>query len=444
MCGIIAVVRRRSERNVPGADAVVAKLVASAGDLAPSLENLAGRLESAAALLGEVDVLLRGVAGLSALIDDPSLRADVRLRSEALGEAADAVESMLDGPEVGASFQTGEIEAMNAALIRCRDSIWAISRDRLRAAEQVSGLAPGARRSPRPRRRWACGSVQHPPGALGAGPARGQGARLGGPGAAGNRTRPGPGFAGRHCRDRAPERSVLRLRVRSVGSGDVLVIVHKAAAEIGELGDNTAALRDALRADELLQAALASPDVDAVVLGHTRWASIGIISEPNAHPAVLRRAGRSGRAAGDRSAQRRRRQLRGPHRSGVAAHRRGDHHRREGHPHPDVAPALAGGVDAGEAFRETVAALEGSVAIAAATVSAPDRLFLALRGSGQAIYVGLADDAFIVAPEPYGVVEETATYLRMDGETPSDPDNPTGHGARSSSSTPMLPVPSKA
>ena len=134
MCGIIAVVRRRSERNVPGADAVVAKLVASAGDLAPSLENLAGRLESAAALLGEVDVLLRGVAGLSALIDDPSLRADVRLRSEALGEAADAVESMLDGPEVGASFQTGDIEAINAALIRCRDSICAISRHRLRAA----------------------------------------------------------------------------------------------------------------------------------------------------------------------------------------------------------------------------------------------------------------------------------------------------------------------
>ena len=40
--------------------------------------------------------------------------------------------------------------------------------------------------------------------------------------------------------------------------------------------------------------------------------------------------------------------------------------------------------------------------------------------------MGLAEDAFIVASEPYGVVEETDTYIRMDGETPSDPTNPTG------------------
>ncbi|HEV2311362.1 MAG TPA: SIS domain-containing protein, partial [Acidimicrobiia bacterium] len=47
-----------------------------------------------------------------------------------------------------------------------------------------------------------------------------------------------------------------------------------------------------------------------------------------------------------------------------------------------------------------------------------------LRGSGQALYVGLAEDAFVVASEPYGLVEETATYLRLDGETPADPDRP--------------------
>ncbi len=34
----------------------------------------------------------------------------------------------------------------------------------------------------------------------------------------------------------------------------------------------------------------------------------------------------------------------------------------------------------------------------------PDRLQLALRGSGQSLYVGLAEDAFVVASEPYGVV----------------------------------------
>ncbi len=419
MCGIIAVVRRRSERNVPGADAVVAKLVASAGDLAPSLENLAGRLESAAALLGEVDVLLRGVAGLSALIDDPSLRADVRLRSEALGEAADAVESMLDGPEVGASFQTGEIEAMNAALIRCRDSIWAISRDRLRAAEQVLDLAAGevsdAGRAVLFSTHQALSALDRLEvrGRDSAGlelQVTGHGLDLDSPGVTAEiERRSDPSFASG--------------AVRRVG--DVLVIVHKAAAEIGELGDNTAALRDALRADELLQAALASPDVDAVVLGHTRWASIGIISEPNAHPQCSDELGGSvgplvtGVLNGDVDNHA---DLIAAQALGIPADITTD---------AKVIPTLmsrhlAGGVDAGEAFRETVAALEGSVAIAAATVSAPDRLFLALRGSGQAIYVGLAEDAFIVASEPYGVVEETATYVRMDGETPSDPDNPTG------------------
>ena len=72
----------------------------------------------------------------------------------------------------------------------------------------------------------------------------------------------------------------------------VLVIVYKTAAEIGELGDNTAVLRDAIVADDLLHRALASPEVEGTVLGHTRWASIGIVSEAQRPPAVLRRGRR--------------------------------------------------------------------------------------------------------------------------------------------------------
>ena len=66
--------------------------------------------------------------------------------------------------------------------------------------------------------------------------------------------------------------------------------------------------------------------------------------------------------------------------------------------------------------------LEGSLAIGAQAAAAPDALLLSLRGSGQALYVGLAEDAYVVASEPYGLVEETPRYLRIDGETPADPE----------------------
>ena len=90
--------------------------------------------------------------------------------------------------------------------------------------------------------------------------------------------------------------------------------------------------------------------------------------------------------------------------------------------------SVADGDEVSEAFRRTVNRLEGSVAIAAGVASEPSDLLLALRGSGQALYIGLAEDAFVVASEPYGVVEETDTYLRLDGDVPVDPANPASQG----------------
>src|SRR5206468_3560478 len=63
-----------------------------------------------------------------------------------------------------------------------------------------------------------------------------------------------------------------------------LSLVYKAAAEIGDLGDNTAALRRAIRDDPLLHLAVQADGAEVAVLAHTRWASVGIISQANAHP----------------------------------------------------------------------------------------------------------------------------------------------------------------
>ncbi len=200
----------------------------------------------------------------------------------------------------------------------------------------------------------------------------------------------------------------------------VLSFVYKAAAEIGELGDNSRVLRDAITNDELLRLALAGPAAQATVLAHTRWASVGLIGQPNAHPLNSDPDG----AVDERA----------PY---VVAALNGDVDN-----HADlkaaealripveittdakvipmmVASRLAEGLDPTEAFRRVVASFEGSVAIAAGLAAEPSTVLLAQRGSGQGLYVGLAEDAFIVASEPYGLVEETPEYVRLDGDTPS-------------------------
>jgi glucosamine--fructose-6-phosphate aminotransferase (isomerizing) len=47
-------------------------------------------------------------------------------------------------------------------------------------------------------------------------------------------------------------------------------------------------------------------------------------------------------------------------------------------------------------------------------------LFLAQRGSGQAIFVGIADTHYMASSEVYGFVEETSYYLKLDGEKTID------------------------
>jgi glucosamine--fructose-6-phosphate aminotransferase (isomerizing) len=202
-----------------------------------------------------------------------------------------------------------------------------------------------------------------------------------------------------------------------------LSFVYKVAAEIGGLGDNTRALRSAIRNDPLLHLALAGPEALVTVVGHTRWASVGVISEANAHPLnseeapAIGLAGRTngsdhyviGAVNGDVDNYR---ELSGGAELRVPAEISTD---------SKVVPTLvarrlAEGAALDDAFRSTVARFEGSAAIAASVAEAPEQLHLALHGSGQALYVGLAEDAFVVSSEIYGVVQETSRYLSLNGE----------------------------
>jgi glutamine---fructose-6-phosphate transaminase (isomerizing) len=417
MCGIIAVVRRRAGRTPP-APHDVRDLVAGA------LERLVDRLPApdviaeAATALEHADALLRGVPGVRALLDSADLAAGLDVATSEIVQSVRRIEDELDAGE--AHLDPTTVERTNAELLRVKDAAWAVQRDRLRTARLVGELAGPA---PGDAALEAYTSIQTALSALDRLEVRGRdsaGVHI---------------LVVGHGLDLASDgmQAMLRDRVADplfrhgavrVAAGH-LGFVYKAAAEIGELGDNSAVLRAAITSDELLRLSLQSPDAEAIVVAHTRWASVGIISQANAHPlnseedaADLDRPYVIGALNGDVDNHA---DLKAAHALRVAADITTD---------AKVIPTLvsrrlADGDELAEAFRATVAAFEGSVAIAAHAATDPDKVMLALRGSGQALYVGLAEDCYVVASEPYGLVEETPRYVRMDGETPANPDNPT-------------------
>ena len=438
MCGIVAVLGRRSVRPAPCADALcrllaeVASLVAAgtaalaSGDTAAAVAGL----EEAVAPLEAVDARLRGVPGLECLLSPctdpagptgaeavaagPTGAEAVAASVASVAAALDAVEAGLD--RGGLPLPPDVLESVNAVLVRLRDACWAVQTDRIGAARAVAALCPPTLGPLLPRGRAALEGLW----ALNVALASIDRLEVRGRDSAGVHV-----LVVDHGLDLdAPDVAALvgtrrdeLFTSRAVRTPDgALSLVYKAAAEIGELGANVRALRAAIRADRLLGLALQSPTVRTVVLGHTRWASVGLISEANAHPL------NSDEVDSDD----------GPY---VTAALNGDvdNHAEvrlaeklvfapEITTDAKVIPSLvsrrlAEGSTLDEAVRSAVVDLDGSVAIAISTAGDPDRLDLALRGSGQSLYVGLAEDAFVVASEPYGLVEETPDFVRMDGES---------------------------
>ena len=215
----------------------------------------------------------------------------------------------------------------------------------------------------------------------------------------------------------------ISLNRSAAGDGQPIValtVVYKIAAEIGSLGDNIRYLRQQIRQDDILQQIAAAPHTFHTVSSHTRWASVGAITEPNCHPVdnIIMGATMKNRPI-------------------IHACLNGDIDNYQdlkaameasGRTIPEpittdtkiiplqIEHYLGTGTDVAEAFRLAVNDFQGSHAIAMHTDLAPGKFFLAQKGSGQAVFIGLAQDHYMPASEVYGFIEETPHFLKMNGE----------------------------
>lgn len=201
-----------------------------------------------------------------------------------------------------------------------------------------------------------------------------------------------------------------------------LVFTYKIAAEIGRLGDNVKFLRTQIKNDPILQTALCFHPEKMSISAHTRWASVGAITEPNCHPVDNQTP------------------LENSFKSHGIIHvcLNGDidnyHELKEDFENQfgaiqseittdtkiialQIERYLSRGFDIEESFRLALNDFDGSHAITMHTDIAPGKLFLGQRGSGQAIFVGFSDDHAMATSEIYGFIEDTQNFIKLDGDS---------------------------
>ena len=395
MCGIIAVLRRPSSREVPELLELFGLLESVSNSF--SLNDPA-MLEKQVDSLDFVNSQLKGSPGFLALYNNESL-------VSAIEKSLDQLFDFFQNPEMQLPASSDDVEVLNVLSSKVRDLAWSIKNDRIGSYRKVSALT----------------SKKFIPSQQGFSILLSLEQALSGLDRLEVRGRDSAGLqvlVWDHDlddveipRDRLNDMLFRSGSIRKSSNGSLL-FVYKTASEIGDLGDNTSSLRESMLSDDLLAKALSGENVKANIVGHTRWASVGLISESNAHPVES--------SIGDQESITTVQngdidnyadliasfELKIP--NGITTDAR-------------VGPELwqknkISGISTEKAFMSAVRNFEGSVAIAGVDVSQPENIFLSVKGSGQALYVGLTEDAYLVASEPYGLVEITNRYLKVDGE----------------------------
>ncbi|MBE0557390.1 MAG: glutamine--fructose-6-phosphate aminotransferase, partial [Proteobacteria bacterium] len=238
----------------------------------------------------------------------------------------------------------------------------------------------------------------------------------------------------------------LRAAPEGENGGGMISFTYKTASIIGALGRNVRELRNQIARDPLFRTFARLPAVFETAFAHTRWASVGSITEENCHPIGNFTISAENDPGG---AQEKNYPAygRGPWTIQVVLNGDIDNYQplrtalEEGGEliAPEVTTDtkiiplqiekyLLQGCDLKESFRRAVSDFEGSHAVAMVSSAEPGKVFLAVKGSGQSIYVGVAPDRYLFSSELYGLVEETAGFVKMGGEKPSRPDQPEATG----------------